>query len=78
MDLPSGKLKFNKNQGIRLPKGMKLVFCLSRYYLFVKCKLVLRIQITLLLVFIFSRYWSKSIIRAPLEPQRNIWVKINQ
>ena len=24
-----------------------------------------RIQITLVLVFIFSRYWSKSIIRAP-------------
>ena len=26
---------------------------------------VFRIQITLVLVFIFSRYWSKSIIRVP-------------
>ena len=31
----------------------------------IKIALHLRIQITLLLVFIFSRYWSKSIIRAP-------------
>ena len=30
-----------------------------------------RIQITLVLVFIFSRYWSKSIIRAPPGPQES-------
>ena len=32
-----------------------------------------RIQITLVLVFIFSRYWSKSIIRAPPgAPENNL------
>ena len=34
-----------------------------------------RIQITLVLVFIFSRYWSKSIIRVPPGAPREIFNK---
>ena len=35
------------------------------YQLLESGDLCIRIQITLVLVFIFSRYWSKSIIRVP-------------
>ena len=38
-----------------------------------KCETFCWIQIILVLVFIFSRYWSKSIIRAPLSELRSLF-----
>ena len=56
--------------------GMPMVTSCGKPKMVAKLVVGARIQITLVLVFIFSRYWSKSIIRAPpLPPGRVLGVQ---